>query len=86
LADDWDVKDEKMVLHVSSQLTMATERLQMSRLANGEAENSHHKQSDQTPHQSINGRRFGNLGSEGASARPCPDENGGEVSDGIRVS
>ncbi|KAE8124970.1 hypothetical protein FH972_019809 [Carpinus fangiana] len=73
-----------MVIHVSSQLTMATERLQMSRLANGEAENSHHKQSDQTPHQSINGRRFGNLGSEGASARPCPDENGGEVSDGIR--
>lgn len=58
----------------------------MSRLANGEAENSHHKKSDQTPHQAINGRRFVNLGSEGASARPCPDENGGEVSDVIRVS
>ncbi|GLT53065.1 hypothetical protein SLA2020_263610 [Shorea laevis] len=52
---------------------MATEALQMSRLANGEAENSHR-----------NGRRCGNLGSEGTSDRPCADENGGGVTDVIR--
>jgi len=75
-----------MVLHVSSQPNMATETIQMSRVANGEAESSHHRKSDQTPHQALNGRRFGNLGSEGASARPCSDENGREATDVIRVS
>ncbi|XP_040996506.1 histone deacetylase 15 isoform X2 [Juglans microcarpa x Juglans regia] len=58
---------------------MARETFQMSRLANGEAENSLHKQSDQTPHQALNGRCT-KLGSVGSTAGPCCDENGGEVS------
>ncbi|XP_035546860.1 histone deacetylase 15 isoform X2 [Juglans regia] len=58
---------------------MARETFQMSRLANGEAENSLHKQSDQTPHQALNGRCT-KLGSDGSTAGPCCDENGGEVS------
>lgn len=64
---------------------MARETFQMSRLANGEAENSLLKQSDQTPHQALNGR-CPNLGSDGTTAGPCCDESGGEVSHVICVS
>lgn len=79
--DDWDL-DEGMILaenlHVNSPSNMVRETVQMSRLTNGEAENSLHKQSDQNPRQGRNGRRR-NLGSNGTSSQPCYDENVGEV-------
>ncbi|KAK7819599.1 putative rna-binding protein arp1 [Quercus suber] len=64
--------------HVNSPSNMVKETVQMSRLTNGEAENSLHKQSDQNPRQGRNGR-CRNLGSNGTSSQPCYDENGGEV-------
>jgi hypothetical protein len=68
---------------VNSQPNMLTETLQMSRLTNGEAENSLQKQSDQIPHQGLNGRC--GKGSDGTSSRPFYDENGGEVSKFSRI-
>lgn len=63
---------------------MAAETLQMSRLANGEAENSLHEQNDQIRRQHPK-ERCANLGSDGTAAGPCCEENGGEVTDVIRV-
>lgn len=73
-----------MTPYVRSQLAMAAETLQMSRLANGEAENSLHEQNDQIRRQPPK-ERCANLGSDGTAAGPCCEENGGEVTDVIRV-
>ncbi|KAK9278717.1 hypothetical protein L1049_028292 [Liquidambar formosana] len=63
--------------HVNSEHNMVSERVQMSRRTNGEAENSLHNQSDKILCQGFNGRP-GNMGSDGIGANPCYDENCGE--------
>lgn len=78
IADDWDLDEGMILAENHSPSNMVRETVQMSRLTNGEAENSLHKQSDQNPRQGRNGR-CRNLGSNGTSSQPCYDENGGEV-------
>lgn len=68
--------------HVSSEHSLASETLQMSRLTNGEAEISLHKPNNQVQCQGSNGR-CGNLGFDGMNGRPCRDENCGKEDIGV---
>ncbi|VVA21434.1 PREDICTED: histone deacetylase [Prunus dulcis] len=68
--------------HVSSEYSLASETLQMSRLTNGEAEISLHKPNNQVQCQGSNGR-YGNLGFDGTNGRPCRDENCGKEDIGV---
>lgn len=68
--------------HVSSEHSLASETLQMSRLTNGEAEIGLHKPNNQVQCQGSNGR-CGNLGFDGTNGRPCRDENCGKEDIGV---
>ncbi|KAM7479731.1 hypothetical protein LguiA_027944 [Lonicera macranthoides] len=67
--------------HLNSELNMLSETLQMNRLANSEAENNLHDQSDLVPCERFNGRQ-GNLGAVGIGGASTCHEDGdsGEVS------
>ncbi|KAI4344053.1 hypothetical protein L6164_011327 [Bauhinia variegata] len=58
---------------------MVTETLNVSRLTNGEAENSLHKQTDEVPSKGFIGKRE-NVLSDGTNGTLCNDGNLGEVS------